>query len=559
MKKKNKRKGFKCRMSVLLVLLTLIPLMIAVAVISAVSLFAMKKNLEEEARDTLLIVANNLASYCYENEINAINAGEYYDYLDSLKEQHIEMAIILEGAPCATSIKNENDYRIREIPLNETVMSDVDNGEKGYYDEAVIIDGKTYYAYFMPIRNESGSIGMAFAGQRQEQVTGAIRSTVIRFAGIAILLVILFAVLTLIMGRRLLKSFDVAGKRVSALSKGDLSIQKEQHSIVQEMHKLLSETGLMQKNMSETIGKVKNVSESLAENISQMTKLSESSSERAGQITHVVEELSLSTAGLAENVQEINVQMMDIGTCVNDISENVNRLFQSSESILQTNNEAKTNMDIIMENSRQSVEAVDDISQQIRQTNTSIAEIDKAVELILSISGQTNLLSLNASIEAARAGEMGRGFAVVAEEIRRLSEQSAEGAEMIRKLAGTITEKSEKSVRLADKVYSLISVEQESVTKTRTKYEELSRDIDISVCEIHSIAEKTEHLANYKEKVIDNVQSLSAISEENAARSEEVNGNICEILSEVRMVNENCEKVNEMAGELEKAAAYFHD
>jgi len=94
---------------------------------------------------------------------------------------------------------------------------------------------------------------------------------------------------------------------------------------------------------------------------------------------------------------------------------------------------------------------------------------------------------------------------------------------------------------------------------TPKKYEELSNNINLSVEEIKSIAEKTDVLTKYKENVIENVQSLGAISEENAASNQEVSANVAEIISEVQMVNEQCEKMNDMAGKLEKSVSYFQN
>ena len=557
--KQAKNKQFKFSLFSMLMTLSLIPLILSVGIISTTSLYITKNNSEEGAKDTLFIVANNLASYCRENEINVMNSGDYYFFLDSLKEQNIEMAILLEDAPCATSIKNENDYRIREIEAEKNVTTNPEILENGFYDNYVLIDEKVYCAYYMPIIADDEVIGMAFAGELQEHVTGATKSIIVTFSGVAIALIVLFSIITFLFSKGLLKSFETIGRNVNTLSKGDLNKQKEHKSAVKEMNTLLFETSIMQKNLSETIGKVKILSNRLVESIIDVTQLSESSYGRAKQITSAMEELSLSTMGMAENVQDINSQMLEIGICVNDIFESVEHLYNSSESILQTNGEAKVNMNTIMENSKKSVSAINDISSQIKETNDSIVDIDKAVELILSISEQTNLLSLNASIEAARAGEHGRGFSVVAEEIRHLSEQSSDGAEMIKNIARKITEKSKKSVQLADGVYLLIMLEQENVLTTQKKYEELSDNIDQSVIAIKSISEKTDNLANYKEKVIENVQDLSAISQENAASNEEVNANINEIIAEVRTVNENCEKMNRMALDLEESVSYFHN
>ena len=551
----SKTKGKLSLFSVLL-MLALVPLIPSVIILGMVSLTITKSNLETGAKDTLYVVANNLSNYCKENSINAINVGDYYDYLDSLKDKNIEMAIIIEGTPSATSIKNVNDYRIREIPCDSGDANKLNNG---YFDPAVEIDGKVYCGYYMPLEYEGKIIGMTFAGELAERVTGAANQIIVVFVVIAVVMVVIFTVIALFVGRLLIASVRAVGTGVNALAQGDLSKQKPHKSIVKEMIQLLAETGQMQENLSGVIGQVKEVSDRLVGNVADVTELSASSAGRAQEITRSMDELTAATVGMAEHVQNINMQMLEIGSFVNEISSNVDRLYDSSEHILQANNAAKEAMGDIMDSSNKSVEAVSDIAFQITETNDSIAEIDKAVQLILDISEQTNLLSLNASIEAARAGEAGRGFAVVAEEIRHLSEQSAEGAEMIKNLAKTITEKSGRSAELAEGIRSLIVEEQESVLNTQKKYEELSDSINRSVEEIKAIAEKTDNLTDSKEKVIEDVQSLSAISEENAASNQEVSANVTEIISEVQLVNEHCEKMNEMAGKLEESVAYFHN
>ena len=551
----SKTKG-KLSLFSVLIMLALVPLVPSVIILGMVSLTITKSNMEASAQETLYVVANNLSNYCKENSINAINVGDYYEYLDSLKDKNIEMAIIIEGTPSATSIKNANDYRIREIPCD---MEDSNKLNNGYFDPAVEIDGKVYCGYYMPLEYEGKIIGMTFAGEPAEKVTGAANSIIIVFVAIAVVMVVLFTVIALFVGRLLIASVRAVGTGVNALAQGDLSKQKPHKSIVKEMIQLLAETGQMQENLSGVIGQVKEVSDRLVGNVEDVTTLSASSAGRAQEITRSMDELTAATVGMAEHVQNINMQMLEIGSFVNEISSNVDRLYDSSEHILKANNAAKVAMVDIMDSSHKSVEAVSDIASQITETNDSIAEIDKAVQLILDISEQTNLLSLNASIEAARAGEAGRGFAVVAEEIRHLSEQSAEGAEMIKNLAKTITEKSGRSAELAEGIRSLIVAEQESVLNTQKKYEELSNSINRSVEEIKAIAEKTDNLTDSKEKVIEDVQSLSAISEENAASNQEVSANVTEIISEVQLVNEHCEKMNAMAGKLEESVAYFHN
>ena len=555
-KKQKTLKKQGCSLFLLLMLLALAPVVLATVILSTTSLRLTRTNLEGSVQTTLHVTADNLAKYCKENEITAMNASGYYEYLDSLKEEDLEMAILADGIPATTSIKNENDYRIREIPRDQDLVSG--GGTDGYYDKNVVIDGNAYYGYYIPIMNDGRITAVAFAAERKNDITDALWEIKVVFLICAAGIVLLFGAICFFLSRALSSRMKETGARVDALAEGDLSAKKESHSIVREIRNLLLNTSQMQRNLAQVIGGVQEVAGELLNSVRQVAEGSNTTMEQAEQISQAVDQLSAAAEEMAENVQNISDRMDEIGAAVNDISASAGQLQKDSEEMQDNSRKAGEGMEKIMTGSSRSVESVDTITSKIHETNDYIEKIDEAVALIFSISGQTNLLSLNASIEAARAGEAGRGFAVVAEEIRKLSEQSAAGAEQIKELAQGIMEKSGETVEQADVVKDIIREEQDYIIATREQYQQLEQSIRHSAEEIRKIAGETRHLSQQKEDILGNIGSLSAISEENAANNQQVNANIEEILTQIQTVGANCDKMKQISGELENSVAYFH-
>jgi methyl-accepting chemotaxis protein len=160
-----------------------------------------------------------------------------------------------------------------------------------------------------------------------------------------------------------------------------------------------------------------------------------------GQVNEVaLRVISASNASMTNSDQQAN-RTNSVAAAINELGAAAQEIAQNAALASQHSSDAS---DLAAEGQgvvNQTISAMQQLSrkisgacQNIETLNTKTVNIGQILEVITSISQQTNLLALNAAIEAARAGEAGRGFAVVADEVRNLAHRTQESAQQVQKL-----------------------------------------------------------------------------------------------------------------------------
>lgn len=242
-------------------------------------------------------------------------------------------------------------------------------------------------------------------------------------------------------------------------------------------------------------------------------------------ISQVIEKskiVAVSSQQLNSNAQqtaavatETATTMGDIASAVEKVTTNIREVSAASETSAGYADEGSRIIVDVIAQMNSIYDSVKVVKEAIGELNKKSQEINQIVELITSISDQTNLLALNAAIEAARAGEQGRGFAVVADEVRKLAEQSSNATKEINNLIGAIQAESLRAVESMEKGEKEVETGNNVIQKVGDNFTNI-------MGAVQGLTTQIKDIVSLMEQTSEGVQNVETTTEEMTAAAEEV-------------------------------------
>lgn len=508
--------------------------------------YAIESNFAEMDPGSYAVVGDDLVK-------GECNITKQEAFLDSFKaETDVHITLFYGNKRMATSIVNASGERILGTTLSDEVYERVCR-DGSWFSTHVDIEGEPYYGYYEVVQqNAPGEEVIVFAGMEKDEAkqvymrllwTNTLFLCVIAVIGCLLMGLVLFTVIRAI-GESVKNLHRVADGEMNFQISGKL-VQRgdEVGDIARAIYSLIEKFSDIVKNINGSAVSLNDFSASFKENFEVIHTSIEN-------VNIAVSEIATGATGQANETQKVNEQMAEMGAAIDRTDENVNALIESTQDMRRQNSEANETLEDLVMICGRAKESVDTVYMHTNETNEAVLEIQNVVDIIADISNQTNLLSLNASIEAARAGEMGRGFAVVADEVRRLAEQSSDSAGKIASIVSELIAKSNENVHAMDGVMEEIHGQTEKIGIAQEVFAKLNEEIEHVSAAAESISSEVEALNRIRNGVVENMESLAAISEENAAGTEQTSATMEQLSQVIVECNDSAGKLVHMADDM---------
>lgn len=373
--------------------------------------------------------------------------------------------------------------------------------------------------------------------------------------------VVLLIVIALLIVTDITKSLKAAVQQMDAMAKGDYA-----SDFMKKFQKRRDDFGNLAR-------RIKDMKLAMVKLIGQVQAESETISLAAGSVNDCVEKLNDDIAGVSAATQQLSAGMEETAATTTLADESAGEIHAAVQHIAQRSQDGAKGAAEIKgraEETNKKIKGAQEkavlLRKEIQQDLETALENAKVIEqiyaladVIMNVSSQTNLLSLNASIEAARAGEAGKGFAVVAGEIGALAEQSRQTVIQIQAVTQEVTAAVENlsanSRKLLDFVVKDVTADYEDFLTIGEQYSKDGASVDGLMREFSEIAQE---LFEGMEGIKNSMSDISKAAEEGADGTTEIAQRASIIAGESAEVLEQVTRTKHSAEMLSAEISKFH-
>lgn len=358
--------------------------------------------------------------------------------------------------------------------------------------------------------------------------------------------IIIVLIIFTIVSRRMTNNINTLVKSFELASKGNLKEDVKLNSN-DEFDLLAHYFNNMISGIKDLVSSVQNSSKVITDGTNTLSESSSDTNKSMTEIAFAMENITNATSKLAENSQNSTEDMQFLSNQINQIDENMDEFNEIVNNTDDLNKKGFLIMNNLVEKSTLLNDSNSEVFNNFMAVKESIEQIKSISETITNISKQTNLLSLNAQIESARAGEAGRGFAVVANEVKKLSEQSADSTNAIKEIISTILLKTEQTMSSMENLNKTFEEQDIALSNTQNIFLNLTDSISVLTEKDEEVKHLISSMRDKKDMVLQQIEEMSSYTEENTAIIEEVTASIEEVTSSMQNIDTQISEIQKLS------------